>query len=385
MGLRGAIHSLAVVAVLALPASAAAYDTGPHSDITRDALRAEGFGATAADVAVVSNFFVDLYSNSSKIPQSGHASTGKEVLGSLFGPRENWPDSLLDAANRLHFDASLWDVFDVQKAEQEWNRLQRATAQLLRSIDVAGAQNREMQVLVTIGMGLHALQDFYSHSTWIEQQGMAGIAGPNWAQHRFGSNPTWFDVPKETRDALTVYIGDSTGHKDRPHGAWNTKRQHVDGQGRQQGLAGPPRLRQQLHRVVLRDAAVGAGDEGVPERQRAVVARHGVRRPPQRRARPRPQVRDEDRDDDRPLVGPGRAVRRLPVARRLRVAQRPRRRPDRRAQRAARLLRPVALAVPQHVPGARPAARPRRTPTARCCPSRPRVRCRARRGSSGCA
>lgn len=29
-------------------------------------------------------------------------------------------------------------------------------------------------------------------------------------------------MPKAARDTLNVYIGDSTGHKDRPHRAWNT-------------------------------------------------------------------------------------------------------------------------------------------------------------------
>ena len=224
---RRAMHHRLFLLILALvllaaPASANAYDTGPHSDITRDALIAEGFGPTAQDVAVVGNWFVDLYSNASKVPQSGHASTKIEVVGSLFGPRENWPQAVLDAVNRLHFDASLWDIYDVSRAELEWNRLQRATSELLRSIDTAGAVNKEMQVLLTIGMSLHALQDFYSHSTWIEQQGVFGVEGPDWNQYRFGSNPTWFDVPKSTRDNLKVYIGASTGHESRPHGAWNT-------------------------------------------------------------------------------------------------------------------------------------------------------------------
>jgi hypothetical protein len=78
---RWAIAAVAAVALLAAPGGARAFDTGPHSDITRDALLAEGFGATAADVVVVNNWFVDLYSNSSKIPQSGHADTAVSVLG----------------------------------------------------------------------------------------------------------------------------------------------------------------------------------------------------------------------------------------------------------------------------------------------------------------
>ena len=225
---RRSAQSLALAAVtttivlLAAPAGADAFDTGPHSDITRDALIAEGFGPTAQDVVVVNNWFVDLYSNSSKIPQSGHADTAVSVLGAFFENDEHWPQEVLDAANRLHFDSSLWDVANVGKAQIEWERLQRATTQLLGSIRSAGGPNQELQVLSTIGMGLHALQDFYSHSNWIEQQGVPGVDGTDWSTLPYGLTPTWFDVPRAARDRLNVYIGASTGHKDRPHGAWNT-------------------------------------------------------------------------------------------------------------------------------------------------------------------
>lgn len=212
---------LAAVGCLAVPAGAQAFDTGPHSDLTRDALTAEGFSSTATDVAQVENWFVDLYSNASKIPQSGHASIGVGLVGSFLGPRENWPDAVVTAATRLHFDAQLWDVSNVAKAQAEWDRLQRATAQALRSIKSSGGGNKELQLLAVVGIGLHAVQDFYSHSNWIEKQGVRGVDGTDWSKLTVGLTPTWFDVPKATRDTLNVYIGDSTGHKDRVHGGWN--------------------------------------------------------------------------------------------------------------------------------------------------------------------
>jgi hypothetical protein len=217
-----ALAALTAAALLTAPDAARSFDTGPHSDITRDALISEGFGPTAQDVVVVNNWFVDLYSNSSKIPQSGHADTAVSVLGAFFENDEGWSQAVLDGANRTHFDASIWDVANVGKAEAEWDRLQRATTQQLRSIRSVNGPDQEIQVLSTIGMGLHALQDFYSHSNWIEQQGVTGVDGTDWSKLRFGLTPVWFDVPKKARDALNVYIGESTGHKDRPHGAWNT-------------------------------------------------------------------------------------------------------------------------------------------------------------------
>src|SRR3954470_6597527 len=217
-----ALAALTATILLAAPAGAQAFDTGPHSDITRDALTAEGFGPTATDVAVVNNWFVDLYSNSSKVPQSGHADTLVSLFGALFENDENWPQAVLDAANRMHFDASIWDVADVGKAEIEWNRLQRATTQALRSIKSVNGPDKEIQVLSVIGTTLHSLQDFYSHSNWIEEQGVTGSDGTDWSKLNFGLTPTWFDVPESTRKDLNVYIGESTGHKERPHGAWNT-------------------------------------------------------------------------------------------------------------------------------------------------------------------
>ncbi|MCW2958584.1 MAG: hypothetical protein JWP18_1387, partial [Solirubrobacterales bacterium] len=217
-----ALAGLVAITVLLAPAGAQAFDTGPHSDLTRDALSSEGFGATAVDVVVVNNWFTDLYSNSSKVPQSGHADTAVSIFGALFENDERWPQAVLDGANRTHFDSSIADVSNVGRAEAEWDRLQRSTSQLLRSAKAAGSRNKELRVLSTLGMGLHAIQDFYSHSNWIEQPGVTGADGPDWSASTVGLTPTWFDVPKRTRDGLNVYIGDSTGHEDRPHGAWNT-------------------------------------------------------------------------------------------------------------------------------------------------------------------
>ncbi len=52
--------------LIAAPA-AGAFDTGPHSDITRDALAAEGFNGRAIRVAQVDNWFDDLYDNAEAI------------------------------------------------------------------------------------------------------------------------------------------------------------------------------------------------------------------------------------------------------------------------------------------------------------------------------
>ena len=182
-----ALVAVTAITLLAAPATAQAFDTGPHTDITRDALAAEGFGVTATDVVVVNNWFVDLYSNSSKIPQSGHADTAVSVFGALFENDENWPKFVLDAANRMHFDASIWDVANVGKAQSEWERLQRVDHAADAQHQVGRrARTRRSQLLSTIGIGLHSIQDFYSHSNWIEKQGVDGVDGTDWSKLRSG-------------------------------------------------------------------------------------------------------------------------------------------------------------------------------------------------------
>ncbi len=217
---RAAALAVATFALIAIAnaSPAAAFDIGPHSDITLDALTAEGFGQTASDVVVANNWLVDLYSNSSKIPQSGHAGVLKVLLGSLLSRRESWPDAVVKAAGRSHFDSSRDDVANAEKARVEWERMMRNTLRLVRD---AHGRNAPLDALTVIGISLHEMQDFYSHSNWIEAEGIAGTDGPLWSTMPYGSNPTWFDVPAAVRQTLPIYIGETTGHT-RTHGGWNT-------------------------------------------------------------------------------------------------------------------------------------------------------------------
>jgi hypothetical protein len=211
----------AVLFVLAVVPSAQAYDTGPHADITVDALRSEGFGQPAADVARVNNWFIDLYSQAKITPQSGHADTLETVLG--LGPigllkrivrREHWSQAVIDAAHLSHFDP-VERLGNTAGIEGEWDRLRRTT--YLAALD-ARARNDPLQLLTAIGISLHQLQDFYSHSNWVEVRPPNGGEGPEWEAQGQGRTPTWFDVPKRVRDQSRVYVGGLPGG--RGHGNW---------------------------------------------------------------------------------------------------------------------------------------------------------------------
>ena len=221
------VSALIVVALLALgPAAAQAYDTGPHADMTRDALTSEGFGAAAADVGMVDNWLVDYYTNPDKNPYSGHA-------GALIGvtrlglARESWPQIWVDGARKMHFDAErraplMANLATTAGVDQEWQRLMTLTRERAR---YASQRNDPIRVMTVIGTSLHAVQDFYTHSNWVEDpNAAAGRGGPGLSRRGLGQTPTWFDVPRSVRATLTgpneVYTG--VAGIPRGHGTWQS-------------------------------------------------------------------------------------------------------------------------------------------------------------------
>lgn len=237
--MRRGVPAALLIALALTPWAAAparAFDTGPHTDTTRDALAAEGFGKTASDIASVGNWFIDFYSNASDIPHSGHSAWHKELLGEAFGSREHWSQAVVDAASNLHFDSRFKEYKDVAGLDAEWRRLVRTTGALARS---ARDRRNPLDLLLTIGMSLHPLGDFYSHSNWIEPIGVTGADGPDWSKLSFGHTPTWFDVPASARAGLGLYVGGTPGHT-RQHGGWNWDRNRSLKQGMNKDWGGRP-------------------------------------------------------------------------------------------------------------------------------------------------
>jgi hypothetical protein len=218
------------------PGSARAFDTGPHADMTRDALTAEGFSAAGADVGMVNNWFVDYYTNPDDNPYSGHAHA---LVGlTRFGfNREDWLHQWVEGAQRMHFDAEVHqigmpDLSTTEGVDKEWQRLMFLTRKWVR---YAGRQNRPdpLEIMAVLGISLHAVQDFYTHSNWVEDPDPdEGRGGPGVSSLGFGETPTWFDVPPDVRQQLVgnraVYTG-VEGVK-RRHGNWQSnKNRHLRG------------------------------------------------------------------------------------------------------------------------------------------------------------
>lgn len=199
----------------AMAAPAHAFDTSPHFDVTRDALQAEGFGNKAIQIAQINNWFVDFYENADSVPYSGHSGALVRLLGlAIF--TENWDSRVVKAADRSHFDQTDGGFSNTAAISAEWDRLRTTTGALARE---ARSQNDPKQLLTVLGISLHQVQDFYSHTNWVEPGGVPGARGPDWVAKGFGRTPTWFDIPKAVRDGENIYSAGSIG-VGRDHGSW---------------------------------------------------------------------------------------------------------------------------------------------------------------------
>ena len=141
-----------VLSVLAIPFGYA-FDTGHHSDVTRTVLHERGFGETAIEITLIYNWLTDYYSNSptSETPIQG----AREVIRDL---------------ETLHFD----NLFTPQEIDIAWGWL---THNLETATREAARDRRPEHALILLGLAGHAVQDFYSHSNWVETHPRA-VDGP---------------------------------------------------------------------------------------------------------------------------------------------------------------------------------------------------------------
>ncbi len=144
-----------------------------HQNITKDATK-DHFSPAAAEAVAWHSDYVDSYLYNPLWWASGG-------LGRFKASMATSPE-----LEKLHFD----DLFDADKVRYMWRRYASGTmAGLLwakEKNDVAAAQN-------IVGVSLHAVQDFYSHSNWVDD-----------AARR---QKTLFNIPIPERGALPLYTG----------------------------------------------------------------------------------------------------------------------------------------------------------------------------------
>lgn len=106
---------------------------------------------------------------------------------------------------KLHFD----DLFAPEQVHATWQRYLSGTVAGLLWITTLDQSDRVKVSLAhnVVGASLHAVQDFYSHSNWIDDPSRR--------------KTTWHDVPAATRERLSVWTGsyEEDDHRGiKPHG-----------------------------------------------------------------------------------------------------------------------------------------------------------------------
>jgi hypothetical protein len=190
--------------------SANAFDTGPHGDMTESAMLDEGFNLNAATIGRADNWFMDMYGTSGSNPYSGHAPVINEILGGSLGSREHWGKQLTDSAYHSHFDSTIPNSAITKGSTDEWDRIRSQIYWTTRQVQ---QQQDPLGVLTVIGMSLHTVQDFYAHTNFSEPKGIGLFAAPGWDTLNYGLTPTWWDIPRTTRDGQDVFTGTTPGHR----------------------------------------------------------------------------------------------------------------------------------------------------------------------------
>jgi hypothetical protein len=145
-----------------------------HQVLTEKAARACGFSEAAIGSLKWHADYIDSYAYNPLWWADGGLNRLKVSLATY------------DELAKLHFD----DLFTTAQVEANWRRILAGTLLGLlwakEQNDVSAAQN-------ILGVSLHAIQDFYAHSNWVDD--------PN------RRNRTWFEVPPEERKRMSLWTG----------------------------------------------------------------------------------------------------------------------------------------------------------------------------------
>ena len=173
-----------------------AFDTWWHAECTRKAMVSNGFSADARLATQFSNYLTDFFPafNLANEKLASYGISQLQLNGDL-------------SYEYMHFDA----VFTETDIEQNWKILFENTVKALQKY-ASSADIRpgfRLPVLFNIiGASLHTIQDFYSHSNWVNLF-IAASQTPV---------PIWYDADAAQRKKLDLFTGaypdgSSSGHK----------------------------------------------------------------------------------------------------------------------------------------------------------------------------
>jgi hypothetical protein len=183
-----------LLAVFARPA--AAFDTWWHAVETQQAADATGFSSDARLVLQIENYLTDMIGG-----VTAKVDAYPQTLGALYSSR-----FVDEGYNFVHFDG-LWDIDQVT---QNWDRLEKnSIAAIRKASQIQGPSDsfRKIAELTALAASMHAVQDFYSHSNWVNT-----LIQPGKEQV-----PIWFDIPRAERSKMSIHTGAYPDDSAKPH------------------------------------------------------------------------------------------------------------------------------------------------------------------------
>jgi hypothetical protein len=179
------VPAVVLLLVFCAPRRVLSHDTGHHADLTRSAMAEFGFDDSAIKIGIVNNWLVDWYSNS--------------VVNEL---------KLKTHAANLHFDSRFKEnmlLEDRDSLERYWNRLVANSQAIFKE---AAQKEDKLLFLAALGASLHVVNDFYTHSNWVELH-------PPRCSNAYMTN-TWYTTPFDAIPA-TIRTGRYPEDDDNPH------------------------------------------------------------------------------------------------------------------------------------------------------------------------
>lgn len=161
------------------------FDTWWHAECTRKAATANSFSNDARLALQVSNYITDYF------PAYPYMN---EKLRKYNIPVVALPVEL--SFEYMHFDA----IFTTEDIENNWAVLYQNTVNTLRNYSINKNVKEGFRLIVflnIIGTSLHIVQDFYSHSNWVNLHAKANVSPV----------PVWFDVTEKERKKLKLATG----------------------------------------------------------------------------------------------------------------------------------------------------------------------------------
>jgi hypothetical protein len=177
-----------------------AFDTWWHAECTRKAMTENGFSSDARLATQVSNYLTDFIS---VVNMPNDFIDEYKIKNLRFRSNHSY--------DFMHFDA----IYNIKDIQYNWGKIYENTKNALRKYSGGNKVEPGFKQIVLfniIGASLHIIQDFYSHSNWVN----------TFVNKKIHPIPTWYEIDSIERSKIFLYTGaypdwsskNNTNHKD---------------------------------------------------------------------------------------------------------------------------------------------------------------------------